>query len=126
MTLVASIVLAMIGMFVGLAATGPRRVQWIRVSLLTGSAALGSVAILWAFGLSEPNHGGGMECSVNPQRGYLPSLILAVVLATAAVAAALRAAAIRYAQAVAVGASATAVVLLIGSLLYVTSANPSC
>jgi hypothetical protein len=85
--MVLSIVLAMAGMFVGLAATGTRRIAWIRVSLPLGSAALALVAVLWAFGLSEPNHGVGMECSENPQRGYLASLVLAAALAGAAVAA---------------------------------------
>ncbi|HEX2376941.1 MAG TPA: hypothetical protein VHI30_05210 [Gaiellales bacterium] len=126
LVMVASIVLAMAGMFAGLAASGPRRVAWIQVSLLFGVAALVLVATLWALGLSEPNHGGGMECSVNPQHGYLGALVLSVAMAVAAGAAAVKAPALMYARGVAVGASATAVVVLVGSLVYVTAANPAC
>ena len=126
LVMVASIVLAMAGMFTGLAASGPRRAAWIRISLLFGVAALVLVAILWALGLSEPNDGGGMECSVNPQHGYLGALVVSVVMAVAAAAAVVKAPALMYARGVAVGASATAVVVLVGSLAYVTAANPAC
>jgi hypothetical protein len=126
LTLVASVVLAGVGMFAGLAATGPRRLVWIRASLLVGSAALAAVAVLWSFGLSEPNQGGGIECSVNPQKGFLPALVLSAGLALAGATAALRSATLRYARPVVVGTSATAVIVLVGSLAYVTAANPSC
>lgn len=112
----------MAGLFIGLAA---RRLPWMRLSILVGSAALGLVAVPWSLALSESN-AGGSDCSFNPQHGYVLSLVLSAALATAGVIAAVGAPNVRYARAVALGTSATALIVLVGTLAYVTAANPSC
>jgi len=122
LVMVGTVVLSIAGMFIGLAA---RRSRWIRVSILVGSAALGLVAVLWASALSEPNTRGS-DCSFNPQHGYAASLVVSAALAVAGVVTALGAPSVRYARTAAVGTSATAVIVLVGTLVYVTAANPSC
>jgi hypothetical protein len=120
--MVGTVALSMAGLFIGLAA---RRLPWIRASILIGSAALGAVALLWVSALSESN-AGGSDCSFNPQHGYTASLVISAALAAAGVLVALTAPGVRYARAAAIGTSATAVTVLIGTLVYVTTANPSC
>ena len=83
------------------------------------------MALLWAMALSESNPG-GFDCSTNPQHGYAASFVLSAALAAAGALTALATHGIRYARAAAVGTSATAFVVLVGTLGYTTFADPNC